>query len=251
MATAPGAFVTLMTLHAAKGLEFPVVFLTGMEDGIFPHERTLADPTELAEERRLAYVGLTRARQRLYISRSATRRGWGEPRYYPPSRFLDDIPADLLDWRRLPEPAMAAAAQRIAPVGGFGGRRQAGPGLRPVVALAPGDRVTHSAWGMGTVVATSGEADKARARIDFGGRRRGQGIAAPLCAGREALTPGHDGLALSLDAVEVEPQGRVHPGAVRDVNLEVKMRAGRVAGAADVSELLSGRHELAHLDGPR
>jgi DNA helicase-2/ATP-dependent DNA helicase PcrA len=163
-----GGVVTLMTLHAAKGLEFPVVFLTGMEDGIFPHERTLADTTELAEERRLAYVGLTRARQRLYISRSQTRRGWGEPRYYPPSRFLDDVPANLIDWRRLPEPAMASAAKRIAPVGGFGGRRQAGPGLRPVVALDTGDRVTHSAWGLGRVVGTSGAGDGARARIDFG-----------------------------------------------------------------------------------
>jgi DNA helicase-2/ATP-dependent DNA helicase PcrA len=163
-----GGVVTLMTLHAAKGLEFPIVFLSGMEDGVFPHERTLADTTELAEERRLAYVGLTRARQRLYISRSATRRGWGEPRYYPPSRFLDDIPAQLIDWRRLPEPAMAAAAQRIAPVGGFGGRRQAGPGLRPVIALETGDRVTHSAWGLGRVVGTSGAGDGARARIDFG-----------------------------------------------------------------------------------
>ena len=158
-----------MTLHSAKGLEFPVVFLTGMEDGVFPHERTLGEPGELAEERRLAYVGVTRARERLYISRSVTRRGWGEPRYYPASRFLDDIPDDLIDWRRLPEPAMASAAQRIAPTRGAAGRRQAGPGLRPVVELEIGDRVTHSAWGIGTVVATSGVADKARARIDFGG----------------------------------------------------------------------------------
>ncbi len=164
-----GGVVTLMTLHAAKGLEFPVVFLTGMEDGIFPHERTLGDTTELAEERRLAYVGLTRARQRLYLSRSVTRRGWGEPRYYPASRFLDDVPAQLVDWRRLPEPAMASAAARIAPVGGFGGRRSAGPGLRPIVALDVGERVTHSAWGLGRVVATSGAGDGARARIDFGG----------------------------------------------------------------------------------
>ncbi len=166
---ADGGVVTMMTLHAAKGLEFPVVFLTGMEDGVFPHERTLADPGELAEERRLAYVGLTRARERLYLSRSVTRRGWGEPRYYPASRFLDDVPDSLIDWRRLPEPAMAAAARRIAPPGGAAGRRQAGPGLRPVVALEVGDRVTHSAWGLGTVVSTSGVADKARARIDFGG----------------------------------------------------------------------------------
>ena len=166
---ADGGVVTMMTLHAAKGLEFPVVFLTGMEDGIFPHERTLADPGELAEERRLAYVGLTRARERLYLSRSVTRRGWGEPRYYPASRVLDDVPDSLIDWRRLPEPAMAAAARRVAPPGSAAGRRQAGPGLRPVVALDIGDRVTHSAWGLGTVVSTSGVADKARARIDFGG----------------------------------------------------------------------------------
>ncbi len=166
---ASGGVVTLMTLHAAKGLEFPVVFLTGMEDGIFPHERTLAKTTELAEERRLAYVGLTRARERLYLSRSVTRRGWGEPRYYPASRFLDDVPDALIGWRRLPEPAMASAAQRVAPLGSTAGRRQAGPGLRPVVALDVGDRVTHSAWGLGTVVSTSGVADKARARIDFGG----------------------------------------------------------------------------------
>ncbi|HEX4016945.1 MAG TPA: DNA helicase PcrA [Frankiaceae bacterium] len=164
-----GGVVTLMTLHAAKGLEFPVVFLTGMEDGVFPHERTLGDTGELAEERRLAYVGLTRARERLYISRSVTRRGWGEPRYYPASRFLDDVPDSLIDWRRLPEPAMASAAQRMAPSGSAAGRRQAGPGLRPIVALEIGDRVTHSAWGLGRVVETSGFADKARARIDFGG----------------------------------------------------------------------------------
>ncbi len=164
-----GGVVTLMTLHAAKGLEFPVVFLTGMEDGIFPHERTFGEPGEMAEERRLAYVGLTRARQKLYLSRSQTRRGWGEPRYYPASRFLADVPDQLIDWRRLPEPAMAAAAQRIAPSGGYAGRRSAGPGLRPIIALERGDRVTHSAWGMGTVVATSGEGDKARAKIDFGG----------------------------------------------------------------------------------
>jgi DNA helicase-2/ATP-dependent DNA helicase PcrA len=163
-----GGVVTLMTLHAAKGLEFPVVFLTGMEEGNFPHERTFTDPAEMAEERRLAYVGLTRARERLYLTRAVTRRGWGEPRYGPPSRFLDDIPPALIDWKRLPEPAMATAAQRIAPTFGSAGRRAAGPGLRPIIALDPGDRVTHSAWGLGTVVGVSGEGDKARARIDFG-----------------------------------------------------------------------------------
>ncbi len=89
--------VTLMTLHTAKGLEFPVVFLTGMEDGTFPHQRSLGDPDQLAEERRLAYVGLTRARERLYLSRSAVRSAWGAPQQYPPSRFLDEVPPTLLD----------------------------------------------------------------------------------------------------------------------------------------------------------
>ena len=86
-----GGVVTLMTLHTAKGLEFPVVFLTGMEDGIFPHIRSLGDSGELAEERRLAYVGLTRARQRLYLTRAVSRSAWGTPAYNPPSRFLSEI----------------------------------------------------------------------------------------------------------------------------------------------------------------
>ena len=92
--------VTLMTLHTAKGLEFPVVFLTGWEDGIFPHQRSLGDDVELAEERRLAYVGITRAKQRLYLSRAMLRSAWGQPGANPASRFIDDIPADLIDWRR-------------------------------------------------------------------------------------------------------------------------------------------------------
>ncbi|KGM14944.1 ATP-dependent DNA helicase PcrA, partial [Actinotalea fermentans ATCC 43279 = JCM 9966 = DSM 3133] len=92
--------VTLMTLHTAKGLEFPVVFVTGWEDGTFPHMRSLADPDQLAEERRLAYVGLTRARQRLYISRAAVRTAWGVPNEFPASRFLDDLPDEVVDWRR-------------------------------------------------------------------------------------------------------------------------------------------------------
>lgn len=92
--------VTLMTVHTAKGLEFPVVFVTGMEDGTFPHIRSLSDETELAEERRLAYVAFTRARQRLYVSRAAVRSSWGAPQEFPPSRFLEEIPPELLDWRR-------------------------------------------------------------------------------------------------------------------------------------------------------
>ena len=95
-----GGQVTLMTVHTAKGLEFPVVFVTGMEDGTFPHQRSLGDENELEEERRLAYVAITRARERLYLTRAAVRSAWGTPQEMPPSRFLDDIPAELLDVRR-------------------------------------------------------------------------------------------------------------------------------------------------------
>ena len=95
-----GGQVTLMTVHTAKGLEFPVVFVTGMEDGTFPHQRSLGDESELEEERRLAYVAITRARERLYLTRAAVRSAWGTPQEMPPSRFLDDIPAELLDVRR-------------------------------------------------------------------------------------------------------------------------------------------------------
>jgi DNA helicase II / ATP-dependent DNA helicase PcrA len=113
----PGV-VTLMTLHTAKGLEFPVVFLTGMEDGTFPHMRSLHDDVELAEERRLAYVGITRARERLYISRSAVRSAWGMANEFPPSRFLDDIPEELWDWRRR-ESSMSALRGPGGYAGGY------------------------------------------------------------------------------------------------------------------------------------
>jgi DNA helicase II / ATP-dependent DNA helicase PcrA len=163
--------VTLMTLHTAKGLEFPVVFLTGMEDGTFPHLRSLADPKELEEERRLAYVGITRARERLHLSRAAVRSAWGAPQYNPPSRFLDEIPADLVQWER--ELSGAAAIGRrdqrpaVATLGARPGVRA--PGNRPVIPLSPGDRVTHDSYGLGTVVRTLGEGDKTQAEVDFGG----------------------------------------------------------------------------------
>ncbi|KKC01493.1 ATP-dependent helicase, partial [Mycobacterium nebraskense] len=107
--------VTLMTLHTAKGLEFPVVFVTGWEDGMFPHMRALDDPTELSEERRLAYVGITRARQRLYLSRAIIRSSWGQPMLNPESRFLREIPQELIEWRRT-----APAPSFSAPVSGAG-----------------------------------------------------------------------------------------------------------------------------------
>jgi DNA helicase-2/ATP-dependent DNA helicase PcrA len=158
-----GGVVTLMTLHTAKGLEFPVVFLTGLEDGIFPHMRSLGDPAELEEERRLAYVGITRAQERLYLSRAAVRSAWGAPQFNPPSRFLDEVPAELIDWRRLAStvtstPAMAALAARPD---------ARSPGNRVIVHLEPGDRVTHDTFGMGTVVSVEGVGDKAVASVDF------------------------------------------------------------------------------------
>src|SRR5262249_35836102 len=92
--------VTLMTLHTAKGLEFPVVFLTGMEDGVFPHLRAMSNPKELEEERRLAYVGIPRARRRLYLTRAAMRSSWGAPQVNPASRFVAEIPHPLVVWER-------------------------------------------------------------------------------------------------------------------------------------------------------
>ncbi|GAA2718347.1 DNA helicase PcrA [Actinocorallia aurantiaca] len=156
--------VTLMTLHTAKGLEFPVVFLTGLEDGVFPHLRALGNPKELEEERRLAYVGITRARERLHVSRAAMRSSWGAPQMNPPSRFLAEIPDPLVVWERVASSSsphsLSSAASRPAarPVAG-----------RPVPSLAPGDRVTHDSFGLGTVVAIDGAADKAAASVDFGG----------------------------------------------------------------------------------
>jgi DNA helicase-2/ATP-dependent DNA helicase PcrA len=172
-----GGVVTLMTLHTAKGLEFPVVFLTGMEDGVFPHMRSLGDARELEEERRLAYVGITRARERLYLSRAITRSAWGSPAFNPPSRFLEEIPESVLEWRR-EEPIGGGSGGGVGHSGGYGsspasssaalrlGDRVIGTG--PVTSLSVGDRVTHQKFGLGTVVTTSGVGDKAEATIDFG-----------------------------------------------------------------------------------
>ncbi|KAB2351905.1 DNA helicase PcrA [Actinomadura rudentiformis] len=156
--------VTLMTLHTAKGLEFPVVFLTGMEDGVFPHLRAMSNPKELEEERRLAYVGITRARQRLYVSRAAMRSSWGAPQVNPPSRFLGEVPTTLLDWEREASSASSPAMSRMAARPGV-----QSPGNRSVPSLAPGDKVTHDAFGLGTVVTVDGAGDKAAASVDFGG----------------------------------------------------------------------------------
>lgn len=169
--------ITLMTLHTAKGLEFPVVFLTGMEDGVFPHMRALGETKELEEERRLAYVGITRARERLYLTRSTMRSAWGQPSYNPPSRFLEEIPGSYVDWKRTGASAASAASGVAASLSstrsrssasgasGFATRRTA---EQPVVALAVGDRVTHDQFGLGTVVGVKGTGANAEATIDFG-----------------------------------------------------------------------------------
>ncbi len=159
-----GGVVTLMTLHTAKGLEFPVVFLTGLEENVFPHERSMGDDRELAEERRLAYVGITRAEQRLYLTRAATRTWFGRPGYHRQSRFLSEVPARLIDWRRDESAAAPPASERLA--------RRPGVrvlGNRPVPSLQPGDRVTHDSYGLGTVLSVEGRGDDPEAKIDFGG----------------------------------------------------------------------------------
>ncbi|MGP7959827.1 DNA helicase PcrA [Sanguibacter sp. A247] len=199
--------VTLMTLHTAKGLEFPVVFLTGLEDGTFPHLRSLHDDAELAEERRIAYVGITRARERLYLTRSAVRSAWGQAQEFPPSRFLDEIPESLLDWRRKESSMSALRGGSLYGGSSYGGRRDpdgfrggwgdgggpGGSGSRssvvtsrradppspsfgsgtkndgPAPDLAVGDRVTHDSYGMGKVVTVEGSGRNAVAKIDFGG----------------------------------------------------------------------------------
>ncbi|MFE9930066.1 DNA helicase PcrA [Streptomyces sp. NPDC005533] len=184
--------ITLMTLHTAKGLEFPVVFLTGMEDGVFPHMRALGQTKELEEERRLAYVGITRARERLYLTRSSMRSAWGTPSYNPPSRFLEEIPTEYLQWKRTgatqkpagpmrssgygssaagkatfgtsPEAFLSSSRTKSGP-SGFATRRAAD---KPVIALVVGDRVTHDQFGLGTVMEVKGAGADAQATIDFG-----------------------------------------------------------------------------------
>ncbi len=159
-----GGLVTLMTLHTAKGLEFPVVFLTGMEEHVFPHQRSMTDDKELEEERRLAYVGITRAERRLYLTRAVARAWWGRPEFHKQSRFLDEIPAQLVEWRRDERTAVAPAGERLAQRPGV-----RTPGNRRVPALSPGDKVTHDAYGLGTVLSVEGRGDDPEAKIDFGG----------------------------------------------------------------------------------
>lgn len=168
--------VTLMTLHTAKGLEFPVVFVTGWEDGQFPHMRALGDPAELSEERRLAYVGITRARRRLYVSRAVLRSSWGQPVTNPESRFLQEIPQHLVEWKRTDPGPGRGHAIGSGTGSRFGAReeRSSSPsfgaprGRNNHLVLAVGDRVSHDKYGLGTVLETKGSGPTATVVIDFG-----------------------------------------------------------------------------------
>ncbi len=148
---------TLMTLHTAKGLEFPAVFIVGMEDGVFPHMRSLGEPEELEEERRLAYVGITRAQDRLYLTSAWNRMLFGGSSYNPPSRFLQEVPEGLV--------SKAGKRERKGPVD-----RAAANGPRTTVAVGEieaGDRVRHDKWGLGTVREVIGQGDRAEAEVMF------------------------------------------------------------------------------------
>lgn len=200
--------VTMMTLHTAKGLEFPTVFLTGLEDGVFPHMRALGNDAELAEERRLAYVGFTRARERLFVSLAAARSAFGQAAYNPPSRFLSAVPDDVLQWHegtQSPSFGSMVGGRRGSQSGAWkqsghssahsghntanSGRKKADSGrgsahsggssmgspIRPrraqsvdVSEFSVGDRVTHDTFGLGTVTALEGQGDKTQIHVDFG-----------------------------------------------------------------------------------
>ncbi|MDO5032686.1 DNA helicase PcrA [Corynebacterium sp.] len=187
--------VTLMTLHTAKGLEFPVVFLTGWEDGQFPHMRSLGDPKELSEERRLAYVGITRARQRLYLTRAILRSSWGNPLTNPASRFLAEVPEDLIDWRREePDSQLSGAwgggdsyqygrsyGSDWSGWGRTSPRATSSPSQRTrkpasstsmpknkQLDLVVGDHVNHAKYGLGKVIEASGSGARATVTVDFG-----------------------------------------------------------------------------------
>ncbi|MFI5392270.1 MAG: DNA helicase PcrA [Myxococcota bacterium] len=179
--------VTLMTLHIAKGLEFPVVFMVGMEDGIFPHYRSMTDSAALEEERRLAYVGITRAQKRLYLTNAWSRTLFGQTQYNPPSRFLQEMPEHLFEIREGERSGRASAGRGAYPAANRGGGRviggrsaedavpdrdwtPPGPGgvpKRDAPVIGPGDTVIHEKWGEGVVLTVSGAGDGTEATITF------------------------------------------------------------------------------------
>jgi DNA helicase-2/ATP-dependent DNA helicase PcrA len=189
--------VTLMTLHTAKGLEYPVVFIVGLEENVFPHVRSIGEPRDLEEERRLAYVGITRARERLYLTNAWSRTLFGATNYNLPSRFLKEVPEELVTVTAGNGRGGQAGAGRAASAWGdaspaFGaGRSSLGPATSSFaraptpaerladrqrgaldLGLAPGDEVVHRQWGRGTVRAVSGQGERAMAEVDFPGLGR-------------------------------------------------------------------------------
>ncbi len=197
--------VVLMTLHSAKGLEFPVVFLIGAEEGVFPHGRALSEPDELEEERRLAYVGITRARERLYVTHAWSRNLFGSTQYNPPSRFLEEIPGDLVESRGNITGRSAYGRQSLRPRSDWGApppyRRRRGGGAddhgqqrseehrervvdaalaaarrnAPVpsdahdIGLRIGDDVEHPSFGEGVIIDLRGQGESAEATVNFPG----------------------------------------------------------------------------------
>ena len=170
--------ITLMTLHSAKGLEFPVVFLVGMEEGIFPHSRSLFNEDEMEEERRLCYVGITRAQRRVFLTRAQTRMLYGEMQMNRPSRFLAEIPAELLESRKKtpPQPAAAKPVLGRSTLLGNSPLRQSPAPAKPVaadvsaaaaVAWKVGDKASHGKWGIGTVVEVKGDGENQEVKVAF------------------------------------------------------------------------------------
>jgi DNA helicase-2/ATP-dependent DNA helicase PcrA len=191
--------VVLMTLHSAKGLEFPAVFLVGMEEGVFPHSRALTEPVELEEERRLAYVGITRAQQRLFLAHAWSRQLFGSTNYNPPSRFIDEIPTELIEqigavsgrstygrqsyrardewsdpppYRRVDRHDDGEAdrhRERVVEAALVAGQRtkQPSPSNAQMIGLRVGDDVEHPAFGEGVIIDIRGQDDKAEATIRF------------------------------------------------------------------------------------
>ncbi len=182
-----GSKVSLMTLHTAKGLEYPAVFVVGLEEGIFPHFRSLAEPSELEEERRLFYVGITRARQHLAISHAWSRTTWGRTQAAMPSRFVTEVPTHLVEDVGLGSPRRGTGydtlsadehlpgatfspavplATRAAKTGAAGGGPRGSTGAEEL-GLQSGDEVVHDHWGRGVVLATKGEGSRAQATVRF------------------------------------------------------------------------------------
>ncbi len=271
--------ITLMTLHTAKGLEFPVVFLTGMEDGVFPHMRALGQAKELEEERRLAYVGITRARERLYLTRSSLRSAWGQPSYNPPSRFLEEIPAAASGVEahgrdgpaRPAGPASGVASSlsssrsRSAASGASAASPRAGARPRSRSSRwrsGTGSRTTSSAWARSSAVKGTGDERRGDGRLRRRasrsgcccGTRRWRSFSASLDGGARSCGPAVAGRAVPrapwsgarhgglrrVEAVAAQPRQRVDRRAAAGPYLEVQVRAGRVAGVPGVRDGVAG-----------